>query len=456
MKATTMILTALLLLTGCQENSAGTGSTGTSSAGTSSAGSGTATETSTGTSSTGAAQPSATPAGSADSQTGAGSGATSAPPASSGSGTAAGGAGTTGTQDPDRLAYDENTISVVENNQEGVVFVTRLDQVGNGSLFSESPLAPQPSPAPGGAEVVTGSGSGFLIDAQGDILTNYHVIQDAANVRVRLHGNEREYEARVVGTAPDYDLALLRAEGLPSGLTPMRLGDSDSLRVGEKAIAMGAPFGLEFTVTQGIVSALERVIPTGVNYIPQNSIQTDAAINPGNSGGPLVNSRGEVIGVNTQILSPAGAATGVGQNAGVGFAIPINVAKSLLPRLRAGEDISVPRIGVVTLNLQALTPSAREALDLPDSGVLVQSVEPGSPAAQAGLRGGQRSQQFPDGTIRLGGDVITEIDGEAVDSVQDLQSVLIGKEPGDQVTLNVERGGQEVERELTLTPPAGR
>lgn len=447
MKATTMILTALLLLTGCQDSQTGSGTT-TTTTGTAQSPEAQSPETqSSGTPSPGAQS------GESAAQAGTGSSATSAPPTSSGSGTASGGSGT---QDADRLAYDENTISVVENNQEGVVFVTRLDQVGNGSLFSESPLAPQLPPEAGGAEVVTGSGSGFLIDTRGDILTNYHVIQDAANVRVRLHGNEQEYEARVVGTAPDYDLALLRAEGLPPGITPMRLGDSDALRVGEKAIAMGAPFGLEFTVTQGIVSAIERVIPTGINYIPQNSIQTDAAINPGNSGGPLVNSRGEVIGVNTQILSPAGAASGVGQNAGVGFAIPINVAKSLLPRLRAGEDISVPRIGVVTLNLQALTPSAREALDLPDRGVLVQSVEPGSPAAQAGLRGGQRTQQFPDGTIRLGGDVITEIDGEEVESVQDLQSVLIGKEPGDQVTLTVERGGQSVERDLTLTPPAGR
>jgi len=435
MKSTLMILTALLVLTGCQESSTGGGST---------EGSGTTTSTSSAPPPSGTQSPETPSSGSATGSPAA----TTSPASQATNGPAASG-------DQDRLVYDENTISVVEENQDGVVFVTRFDRPGGGGgLFSESPLAP--GTGPGGQPEPTGSGSGFLIDDQGYVLTNYHVIQDASNLRVRLHQSEQEYEARVVGTAPDYDLALLRAEGLPADLTPMTLGDSDTLRVGEKAIAMGAPFGLEFSVTQGIVSALKRVIPTGVNYIPQNSIQTDAAINPGNSGGPLVNSRGEVIGVNTQILSPAGAATGVGQNAGVGFAIPINVAKTLLTGLRAGGEVSPPRIGVVTLNLQALTPAAREALDLPERGVLVQEVEPGSPAAQAGLRGGQRTQQFPDGTIRLGGDVITGIEGEEIATVQDLQSVLISKAPGDQVTLTVRRGSQELERELTLRPPPQR
>ncbi len=277
------------------------------------------------------------------------------------------------------------------------------------------------------------------------------MIQDATDIRIRLHQNERDYPASVVGTAPAYDLALLRAEAVPADLEPMRLGDSDRLLVGEKAIALGAPFGLEFTVTQGIISAVKRVIPMGVESIPQNSVQTDAAINPGNSGGPLVNSRGEVVGVNTQILSPAGAVTGVGQNAGVGFAIPVNVVKSLLPRLRAGEEITVPRIGIVSVNLQALTPSAREALGLPEQGVLVQSVEPGTPAAAAGLRGGPRSQRFPDGDIRLGGDIITAVDGQEVSTVQDLQGVLLGKQSGDEVILTLRRDGQTLQRKLTLS-----
>ncbi|GGI86297.1 MULTISPECIES: S1C family serine protease [Deinococcus] len=358
-------------------------------------------------------------------------------------------AGQTASPDQGRLEYDQNTIDVVKDTQDGVVFVTRFDQSGGGALFSESPLAPDA--APEDQEGPTGSGSGFLIDREGHILTNYHVIQDATDIRIRLHQNERDYPASVVGTAPAYDLALLRAEAVPADLEPMRLGDSDRLLVGEKAIALGAPFGLEFTVTQGIISAVKRVIPMGVESIPQNSVQTDAAINPGNSGGPLVNSRGEVVGVNTQILSPAGAVTGVGQNAGVGFAIPVNVVKSLLPRLRAGEEITVPRIGIVSVNLQALTPSAREALGLPEQGVLVQSVEPGTPAAAAGLRGGPRSQRFPDGDIRLGGDIITAVDGQEVSTVQDLQGVLLGKQSGDEVILTLRRDGQTLQRKLTLS-----
>jgi S1-C subfamily serine protease len=289
------------------------------------------------------------------------------------------------------------------------------------------------------------------VDDQGYILTNYHVVQDASRLSVRLHTSKREYPARIVGSAPDYDLALLRAEGVPANAyRPMRLGNSARLRVGQKTIALGAPFGLEFTVTQGIVSAVERTIPTGVNQIPQNAIQTDAAINPGNSGGPLVNSAGEVIGVNTQILSPAGAASGVGQSAGVGFAIPVNVAKNILPRLRAGEQVSVPVIGVQSVNLSDLNAAVRSDLKLPDDGILVQNVVPNSPAQRAGVRGGDRAVQFPDGTLRVGGDVIVGIEGQEVSSVQDLQSVLITRKPGDRVSLRIRRDGQTVNQQLTL------
>nr|AAF44048.1 HtrU [Shuttle vector pI3] len=358
-------------------------------------------------------------------------------------------AGQTASPDQGRLEYDQNTIDVVKDTQDGVVFVTRFDQSGGGALFSESPLAPDA--APEDQEGPTGSGSGFLIDREGHILTNYHVIQDATDIRIRLHQNERDYPASVVGTAPAYDLALLRARSGARRPGAHEAGGQRPSAGGRKGDCLGAPFGLEFTVTQGIIFAVKRVIPMGVESIPQNSVQTDAAINPGNSGGPLVNSRGEVVGVNTQILSPAGAVTGVGQNAGVGFAIPVNVVKSLLPRLRAGEEITVPRIGIVSVNLQALTPSAREALGLPEQGVLVQSVEPGTPAAAAGLRGGPRSQRFPDGDIRLGGDIITAVDGQEVSTVQDLQGVLLGKQSGDEVILTLRRDGQTLQRKLTLS-----
>ena len=352
----------------------------------------------------------------------------------------------------DLVSYEQNTVDVVERYQDGVVFVTRFDQPQR-ELFN--PLGgrsgqnePQPS----------GSGSGFFVDEDGFLLTNYHVIRDAEQLTIKLHQSKEEYQARIVGIAPAYDLALLKAENVPRNLIrPMKLGDSSKLKVGQKAIAMGAPFGLEFTVTQGIVSATERVIPVGFSGpqaqgqgINQNVIQTDAAINPGNSGGPLVNSNGEVIGVNTQILSPAGAVTGVGQNAGVGFAVPINVAKSILPRLRAGERVEPPRIGVVGLPLQVLSPQARQRLTLPANGVLIQEVVPNSPAAAAGLRGGQRIERFSDGEIRVGGDVITAVDGQEVSRVEDIQSTLIQKQPGDRVQVTILRGDQTLQRELTL------
>ncbi|BDP40854.1 serine protease [Deinococcus aetherius] len=368
---------------------------------------------------------------------------------------AASGTTTVSTERLDLLNYEENTIDVVEQRQDGVVFVTRFDAPQPGLLSNPfGGPAPTPGPSAGGGIEPTGSGSGFFIDDRGFIITNNHVVSGASRVTVRLHESQREYPARVIATAPDYDLALLQAQNVPqNAYEPMALGNSDRVRVGQKAIAMGAPFGLEFTVTQGIVSAKNRVVPIGVNDIPQNTIQTDAAINPGNSGGPLVNSRGEVIGVNTQILSPAGAATGVGQSAGVGFAVPINVAKAILPRLRVGREVGAPRIGIVGFPLQALSPQARQGLGLPDNGVLVQEVSPGSPASGAGLRGGSREVAVPGGSLRVGGDIITRIEDQEVSTVQDLQSALIVRQPGDEVTLTVRRGGQTRQQTLTLAGP---
>ncbi|SEJ66385.1 Trypsin-like peptidase domain-containing protein [Deinococcus reticulitermitis] len=264
---------------------------------------------------------------------------------------------------------DRATVQIVRATRDGVVFITRFTPLQGGLLFAPRP---DPDAPPGDVEVPAASGSGFVIDRAGHVLTNYHVVQGASEILVRLHASGREYPATVVGAAPDSDLALLRVQGVPAAeWRPLPLGDSDALEVGEKAIALGSPFGLTFTVTEGIVLAVGRVIPTGVDAVPQPSIQTDAAINPGNSGGPLLNSRGEVIGVNTQILSPVRGAGGTGQNAGVGFAVPINVARALLPRLRAGELIRLPHLGLLVLNLRDLTPAVRRDLGLPDSGLLV-------------------------------------------------------------------------------------
>ncbi|WP_027483746.1 S1C family serine protease [Deinococcus pimensis] len=299
------------------------------------------------------------------------------------------------------------------------------------------------------------SGSGFFVNAQGYALTNYHVVEGATRVTVNLRGDPKEYTARVVGTAPDYDLALIRVEGVPANLArPLTLGDSSALRVGQTTIALGAPFGLQFSATTGIISAVERTIPTGVRQISQNAIQTDAAINPGNSGGPLLDSQGRVIGINTQILSPAGGASGVGQSAGVGFAIPINVAKGLLTRLQAGETIVGPVIGVTLapFDLTDLTEQARTQYKLPKTGALVSQVQQGGPAAQAGIRGGGTRVATPIGAVFFGGDVITAADGRAVESSADLREYLFGKRAGDRVTLTLNRAGQTQTVTVTLAP----
>ncbi|WP_052351570.1 S1C family serine protease [Deinococcus pimensis] len=442
------LVTLALALSACRSGTDGAG------AGTGAAPQTSTTQPSTDQPSTGSQGATDGSADSGSSDSSAGSGDSSATSTGTGTGTDTGtpdttttatGGATTGDRPADALAYEDNTVRVVQDTQNGVVFVTRFDQQNNlyNPLGGGSTRDLQPEPS--------GSGSGFFVDNQGYILTNYHVVEDAERITVRLHTSKKEYQAQVVGTAPDYDLALLRVKNVPSSsYTPMKLGDSTKLRAGQKAIALGAPFGLDFSVTQGIVSSVERTIPTGVNQIPQNAIQTDAAINPGNSGGPLVNSRGEVIGINTQILSPAGAQGGTGQSAGVGFAIPVNVAKSILPRLRAGERVSVPVIGVQSVNLADLNAQVRADLKLPEEGILVQNVVPDSPAQKAGVRGGNRAVQFPDGTLRVGGDVIVGIEGQEVSSVEDLQSVLITRKPGDRVTLRLRRGGQTVTEQLTL------
>lgn len=279
------------------------------------------------------------------------------------------------------------------------------------------------------------TGSGFVYDAQGHIVTNHHVVEGATAIVVTF-ADGTETPARIVGTDPDSDLAVIQVEVPADRLRPVTLGDSGSVRPGQLAIAIGNPFGLEGTMTLGIVSAVGRVIRPGSRpFSIPNMIQTDAPINPGNSGGPLLDSRGRVIGVNTMIFSQTGTSSGIG------FAIPVNTVKRVVPELIARGRYDHPWLGISGFSV---TPLAAKALGLPaERGALVLEVDPRGPAAQAGLRGGSRPAEYEGETIALGGDLIVAIDGQPVRSMEDLIAYLEeARKPGDDVVLTVLRDGE--------------
>ena len=281
-----------------------------------------------------------------------------------------------------------------------------------------------------------GAGTGVVVDARGLILTNNHVVEDARVISVRFSSGEAR-EAQVLGTDRGNDLALLQVD-LPANTPVAPLGDSDQVQVGETAIAIGSPFGLEQTVTQGIISAVHRNWWPGSGRVQRNLLQTDAPINPGNSGGPLLNARGEVIGINSMIESPVRASVGVG------FAIPINTAKQLMPQLEAGARIEPVWLGI---SGQELDPAiARDQNLTVQEGVLVTSIVPTGPAAQAGIRGGQGQNE----RIPRGGDVITAVDGTPVRDLTELSDQLANHQPGDVVTVTIVRDGQQQQLRVTL------
>jgi S1-C subfamily serine protease len=294
----------------------------------------------------------------------------------------------------------------------------------------------EPEPRP------RGTGSGFMVDDRGHILTNNHVVEDADRLEVTL-ANGLTIPAQLVGRDSRFDLAVVRAEIPGDQLKPARLADSDTVEVGESTI--GNPYGLEGTVTAGIVSARRPVVvePEGDGVLV-NAIQTDAAINPGNSGGPLLNMRGEVIGVNT-----LGRLSQGGGQAGLNFASPINNAKKVLPDLIANGTYPHPFVGISSAEI---TQSIAEALNLRvQEGLLIQNVEPNTGAARAGLRGGQGQQQVRSRQIAIGGDVVTAIDGTRVKRPEDFVAYLeTNRKAGDTVTLTIVRDGQERQVQVTL------
>jgi S1-C subfamily serine protease len=284
-----------------------------------------------------------------------------------------------------------------------------------------------------------GQGSGFIIDKEGHILTNYHVIADARQVEVTMH-NRKKYKATVVGTDPAHDLAVILIKGAP-GLVPAVLGDSRNLQVGQKVYAIGNPFGLAGTMTRGIVSSIRPVRePNGATI--DEAIQTDAAINPGNSGGPLMNWHGEVIGINTMILSS------VNQNAGIGFAIPINTAKAVLNDLMTLGRVRRPALGVRTIPISA---ELADEMGLPaDYGLLIMQVTPGGSADQAGLHGGTEPARLGNIPIMLGGDLIVAIDGEKVEDETDLSQVMNNHRAGDTVKVTIYRNKKKLDVNVAL------
>jgi S1-C subfamily serine protease len=320
-------------------------------------------------------------------------------------------------------AEEQNNISVYRRNIGSVVNITSRAMTFD--FFYG--LVPQ-----------EGQGSGFVIDKEGHILTNYHVIENARQVEVTLH-DRKKYKATIVGTDQAHDLAVVQIKA--PNLQPMTLGDSTNLQVGQKVYAIGNPFGFSGTLTRGIVSSIRGVKePDGMEI--EEAIQTDAAINPGNSGGPLLNWHGEVIGINTMIASSAG------QSAGIGFAIPINTAKAVLNDLVTLGRVRRPALGIRTIPID---PELASELDLPaDYGLLIVQAVSGGAADRAGLHGGTERAYLGNMPIMVGGDLIVEIDGQKIESQQDLARIMNKHRAGDTIKVVVYRAKKKLEVNVVL------
>jgi S1-C subfamily serine protease len=320
----------------------------------------------------------------------------------------------------------ETTVRVYQDNRPSVVTV--ISSIVQPAFRSD----PQP----------TGTGSGFVIDTQGHILTNNHVVSEADKLEVTL-SDGTTFPAKLIGRDSRFDLAVIQADIPADRLRAVTLGDSDQLQVGEQVIAIGNPYGLDGTVTNGIVSGRRQVVAEpGGDGVLVNAIQTDTSINPGNSGGPLLNGRGEVIGVATLGLMPNGG------QAGLNFAIPINNAKRILGDLLAKGSYAHPFVGIGTAEI---TSTVAEQLQLPVAeGLLVQSVEPSSAAGQVGIKAGTQQQEAGARQIAAGGDIIVAIDGQKMKRPEDFMAYLeLNKKAGEEVTLSIIRDGQP--RDITLT-----
>jgi S1-C subfamily serine protease len=328
----------------------------------------------------------------------------------------------------------------------------RVNQIyrrdGQGVAFISSQLKPKESSglSPFGESEGGGvaTGSGILIDTEGHIVTNNHVVEGADKVEVKLGSSDTTYTAEVVGTDPATDVALLKVEAPAGSLHPLALGDSSKVEVGEPVVAIGNPFGLDRTVTAGIVSAIQRQIQAPNGFSISHVIQTDAAINPGNSGGPLIESEGKVIGINSQIQT-GGSGDG---NVGIGFAVPIDTAREVVRQIEEHGEIKHAYLGI---SGGSITPDLAKALKLPEEeGVLVNEVVKGGPADEAGIKGGDTSATIEGASFRLGGDVITEVNGKKIAGMEDVINAVNAASPGDKMELTVDRDGKPQTIDVTL------
>jgi len=333
---------------------------------------------------------------------------------------------------------DGNLVNqIYRRDGQGVAFISS-------QLQAQEPSQLSPFGTPEGEGGGTATGSGFLIDTEGHIVTNNHVVEGADKVEVKLGSSDKTYTAEVVGTDPATDVALLKVDAPEDSLHPLSLGDSSKVEVGDPVVAIGNPFGLDRTVTSGIVSALQRQIQAPNGFSISHVIQTDAAINPGNSGGPLIDSAGSVIGINSQIQT-GGSGNG---NVGIGFAVPINTAREVVRQIEAHGEVKHAYLGI---SGGSITPDLAKALKLPETeGVLVNEVVKGGPADQAGLKGGDTSATIEGANVRLGGDVITKVDGKKIESMEDVINLVNSAHPGDKMELTVDRGGNTKKITVTL------
>jgi S1-C subfamily serine protease len=334
---------------------------------------------------------------------------------------------------------DTNLVNeIYRRDGQGVAFIESTLE----SKEASSPFNPFGEPESGGGGVATGSG--FLIDDEGHIVTNNHVVEGASKVEVKLGSSDTQHEAEVVGTDPATDVALLKVDVPAAQQHPLSLGDSAKVHVGDPVVAIGNPFGLDRTVTAGIVSALQRQIQAPNGFSISHVIQTDAAINPGNSGGPLIDSEGRVIGINSQIQTGGGSEG----NVGIGFAVPINTAREVVEQIEKNGKVEHAYIGITG---GSVTPGLAKALKLPvEEGVLVNEVVKDSPADKAGIEGGDTEATIEGVQVSLGGDIITEVNGESVSSMEDVIDAVNSAQPGDEMELTVVRGDNET-RKLTVT-----